>query len=68
MLVLEFGAKLYLIPTSHNVLEESVLETAADWSVSRGRHFKANIIIRGMHKHYYAVEVGTILEDIDLKN
>ena len=34
------------MPTSRNdVLEESVLETAADGSVSHGRHFRANIII-----------------------
>ena len=41
------------MPTRQNyVLEESALETAADWSVSHGRHFRANILIWGMHKHY----------------
>ena len=33
------------MPTTHNdVLKESVFETAADWSVSHGRRFRANII------------------------
>ena len=41
------------MPTSRNdVLKESAFETAADWSVSHGRRFRANIIIRGMRKHY----------------
>ena len=41
------------MPTIHNnVLEESAFETAADWSVSHGRRFRANIIIRGMRKFY----------------
>ena len=30
------------MPTSRNVLKESVFETAADWSVSHGRPFRAN--------------------------
>ena len=41
------------MPTSRNdVLKESAFETAADWSVSHGRRFRANIIIWGMRKHY----------------
>ena len=33
------------MPTSrNNVLKESAFETAADWSVSHGRRFRANII------------------------
>ena len=41
------------MPTSRSdVFEESPLETAADWSVSHGRRFSANIIIWGMRKHY----------------
>ena len=57
------------MPTSHNdVLEESVLETAADWSVSRGRHFRANLIIWGMRKRYSTLKVLTILADADFEN
>ena len=57
------------MPTSRNdVLEESVFETAADWSVSHGRHFRANIIIWRMGKHYSTVEVCTILADADIEN
>ena len=42
------------MPTIRNaVLKESAFETAADWSVSHGRRFRANIIIIwGMRKHY----------------
>ena len=41
------------MPTIRNdVLKESAFETAADWSVSHGRRFRANIIIWGMRKHY----------------
>ena len=41
------------MPTSRNdFLEQSAFATAADWSVSHGRRFRANIIIWGMHKHY----------------
>ena len=57
------------MPTSHNVvLEESALETAVDWSVSHGRHFRANIIIWGLRKHYSTLEVRTILVDDDFEN
>ena len=52
------------MPTSHNdVLEELPLETAADWSVTHGRRFRANIIKWGMCKHYFTLEVSTILAD-----
>ena len=55
--------------TSHNyVLEELALETAADWSVSHGRHFRANIIIWGMYKHYSALNIRTILADANFEN
>ena len=57
------------MPTSCNdVLEESAFETAADWSVSHGRRFRANIIIWGMRKHYSTLEVRTILADANLEN
>ena len=46
------------MPTSSiYVLEEWELETASDWSVSQGRHFRANILIWGMRKHYSTLEV-----------
>ena len=62
---MEFATGLYLMPTSRNdVLKESALEAAADWSVSHGRRFKANIIIWGMRKHYSTLEVRTILADL----
>ena len=33
------------MPTNRNdVLEESALETALDWSVNHGRRFRANVI------------------------
>ena len=52
------------MPTIRNdVLKESAFETAADWSVSHGRRFRANIIIWGMRKHYSTLEVRTILAD-----
>ena len=57
------------MPTSRNdVLEESAFETAADWSVNHGRRFRANIIIWGMRKHYYTLEVRTILADANFEN
>ena len=57
------------MPTSHNdVVEELALETAADWSVSQGRRFRANIIIWGMRKHYSTLEVRTILTDADFEH
>ena len=57
------------MPTSCNdVLDESALETAADWSVCLGRHFRANIIMRGMCMHYSTLEVGKILADADFEN
>ena len=41
------------MPTTRNdVLKESAFETAADWSVSHGKRFRANIIIWGMRKQY----------------
>ena len=50
------------MPTSHSaVLEELALETAADWSVSHGRRFRANIIIWGMRKHYSTLFFKNIL-------
>ena len=66
--MLEFAVGLYLIPTSRNdVLKESAFETAADWSVSHGRRFRANIIW-GMRKHYSTLEVRTILADANFEN
>ena len=57
------------MPTSCNdVLEESAFKTAADWSVSHGRRFRANIIIWGMRKHFSTSEVRTILADANLEN
>ena len=56
------------MPTSRNdVLKESAFETAADWSVSHGRRFRANIIIWGMRKHYSTLEVRTILADANFE-
>ena len=56
------------MPTSRNdVLRESAFETAADWSVSHGRRFRANIIIWGMRKHYSTLEVRTILADANFE-
>ena len=57
------------MPTIRNdVLKESAFETAADWSVSHGRRFRANIIIWGMRKHYSTLEVRTILADANFEN
>ena len=57
------------MPTiSKDVLEESVFVTAADWSVSHGRHFRATIIIWGMRKQYFILEVRTILADANFSN
>ena len=57
------------MPTSCNdVLEESVLETEADWSVSHVRCFRANIIIWGVCKHYSTLEVRMILAVADFEN
>ena len=56
------------MPTSSNGLEELTFETAADWSVSHGRRFRANIIIWGMRKHYSTPEVRTILADANFEN
>ena len=57
------------MPTSRNdVLKESAFETAADWSVSHGKRFRANIIIWGMRKHYSTLEVRTILADANFEN
>ena len=56
------------MPTSRNaVIKESAFETAADWSVSHGRRFRANIIIWGMRKHYSTLEVRTILADANFE-
>ena len=56
------------MPTSRNDLEESALETAADWSVNHGRRFRGNILIWGMRKHYSTPEIRTILADADFEN
>ena len=56
------------MPTSSNdVLKESAFKTEADWSVSHGRRFRANIIIWGMRKHYSTLEVRTILADANFE-
>ena len=52
----------------NDVLEESAFATAADWSVSHGRRFRANIIIWGMRKHDSTLEVRTILADANFEN
>ena len=53
------------MPTIRN---DVLKETAADWSVSHGRRFRANIIIWGMRKHYSTLEVRTILADANFEN
>ena len=60
--MLEFATGFYLMPTIRNdVLKESAFETAADWSVSHGGRFRANIIIWGMRKHYSTLEKTIIM-------
>ena len=42
------------------VSEESALKIAADWSASLGKHFRANITIWKIYKHYSTLEVHKI--------
>ena len=58
------------MPTSRNdVLKQSAFETAADWSGSHGRRFRANIIIWGMCKQYFTLyrELRMVLADLILE-
>ena len=43
------------MPTSRSAVLEESLETAADWSVSHGRRFRASIIIWVMRRHYSTI-------------